>query len=114
MKTKMMMLVQEENQAIRGKSKSAKKQEDENNKEEEKNQFSKIETMMSGCNESLIAFTSKIEEATKATLLFSSNQRIDAAQSKFDKFNEALDKLDEDDSSSKNIYVFQDVRRRRI
>ena len=76
------------------KKRKRKKQEDENNKEEEKEQYAKI-------NESLIASTIKMEEATKATLLVSINSRIDAAQSKLDEFDEALDELDDDDTSSK-------------
>ena len=76
------------------KKRKCKKQEDENNKEEEKEQYAKI-------NESLIASTIKMEEATKATLLVSINSRINAAQSKLDEFDEALDELDDDDTSSK-------------
>ena len=48
------------------------------------------------------------------TLLISLNQRIDERQLKIDEFNEALEELDDGDSSSKNIYVFQDVGMRRI
>ena len=83
------------------KKRKRKKQEDENNKEEEKKQFSKIESMMSGCNESLIASASEIKAATKTTLLISLHQRIDETQSKIDEFDEALEELDDGDTSSK-------------
>ena len=79
-----------------------KKRKRKKQEEEKKKQFSKIESMMSGCNESLIASASEIKAATKTTLLISLHQRIDETQSKIDEFDEALlEELDDGDTSSK-------------
>ena len=77
---------------------------------EEKEQFDKMQSMMNGCNESLIAYTIKTEEATKATLFVNINSRIDAAQRTLDDFDDALDDLDDGDTTSKKYLRL--IRRR--
>ena len=91
------------------KKRKRKTQEDENCMEE-KEQFEKMQAMMNGCNEALIASTIKMEDATKATLFVNINSRIDATQRTLDEFDDALDDLNDDDNTSKKYLRL--IRRR--